>query len=190
MKRFRSYSKRKKTALLSVLALVIVGVAFGAWLIATIGGSAKSKAAALTAPTVTAPASVAMGDLFPSPVGTFAGSLWVEVNNPNSIPLVIDSFGISGAGPLTSDNPSCPTSNLQFRNEQVSDGNGDGTTSHGGPLDGATGANAVPSIVPANTTTLVQLKNSVSLVPAAPTECQGATFTFAAPKINMWFKTS
>jgi hypothetical protein len=191
MKRFRSYSKRKKTALLSVLALVIVGVAFGAWLIATIGGSAKARAAQLTAPTVTAPASVASGNLFPSPLGTFGGSLWVSVTNPNSVPLTIDSFGISGGGALTSDSASCPIANVQGRFEQVSDGDGDGLSTHGGPVDGATGINAVPSVVPGGgATTLVELKNTVSLVPAAPTACQGVTFTLNAPSINMWFKTS
>jgi hypothetical protein len=168
MKRFRSWSKRKKTAVVALVVLVFASAAFAAWFVTTLGGSGKAKGSTLVAPSVVSPTDGAVvGNLFPSATGT-AGSIYVLINNPNSVPLVVDAFGIPAGHPAaSSDTAACPASNLRFATNGI-DGDGDGTATI--PL-GTNGTNAVPSTIPANSgPTLVELKNSIGLVAAAPTD--------------------
>jgi hypothetical protein len=91
MKKLIATRRRKVAAIVTLLALVAVGVGIAAWVISGTGGG-RGKVGSLQAPTVTAPASFT-GTSTLLPGGS--GDVQVLVSNPNGVPLTITGFGLA-----------------------------------------------------------------------------------------------
>ena len=144
-------SRRIKILLAATMALVLagVGIAVAAWLVSGTG-SGSAKAGSLTSINVNS--ATATADLYPG--GT--GKLFLNVTNPNNIPLKIVSVTAipDPSFTITSNQPGCGAADLTFTNQS--------------------GLNIA---LAAGATVAFDLPGAVSMPASAANACQGATFT-------------
>lgn len=148
-------SRRIKILLAATMALVVagVGIAVAAWLVSGTG-SGSAKAGSLTSITVNS--ATATADLYPG--GT--GKLFLNVTNPNNIPLKIVSVTAipDPSFTITSNQPGCGAADLTFTPQS--------------------GLNIALAAAPAaGATVAFDLPGAVSMPASAANACQGATFT-------------
>lgn len=140
----------------SVVALVVGGMVFAAWLVPGTGtGYAKAKQAqALTTDDVGA---TSTDQLYPGATG----DVKVKVNNPNPFPVTVTAVDANGA--ISSDKANCTDvgadaskkTGVTFTNQTLSSGN----------------------VVPANGSLTLTLTNAVSMNNQSVNACQGAVFS-------------
>lgn len=148
---FWASRKRKLATVASSLALIAAGSALAAWLISATG-STGGKIGTLAAPTVTA-APASGSALLPGGTGDATAS----VQNPNNTPLKVTGVQDAGGAATFPQFSSCtgPTANVTVPTKTF----------------------ATPVNVPANTTTVITLPDSLKLDADAPNGCQGESFT-------------
>jgi hypothetical protein len=163
MRKLLRTKKGKALAALFVLALIAAVAAFAMWKVGA-EGRGTGKSGRLIAPTVAAASDTDLanveGDLLPGG----DGSLWVNINNPNTSPLYVRDVraGNHNSHIIPSDPTSCPSTNLSFANGYLSGGvfyDGEG----------------LPAIPPASNV-LFRLPRIIHLAADAPDGCQGITF--------------
>jgi hypothetical protein len=161
MKRLIATRRRKVAAIVTLLALVAVGVGVAAWLVSG-NGPGTAKTGSLIGPTISAPSwSGTTGLLLPGSVG----DVEVSIQNQNSTALTITSFQANGSTITTDQGINCTGVNF--------------TT--------PSGTVAVPQIVPANSTTAVRLVGAIGLIANAPGGCQNAVVTLGGSGVTVNF---
>lgn len=160
-------TKKKLLVGLPLLLLLATGAALAAWLISA-NGNATGKAATLSAPTVISGGTGSMtGDLFPGS----RGSLNIQVTNNNPVPLqLIEVEKGTMTAPVSLDTVNCPSSNVFW--------------------GGADAPLATPVSIPTGTNTILipaasfAASTGLMMNAAAPTGCQGVSFTLTGLKFD------
>jgi hypothetical protein len=159
------------------------GVAYAFWT-ATGTGSGSAQAKNFQALTINAGAAPG-GQLYPGLTAdgsTAGGDIVLSVSNPNPFPVTISSV-TSGSGALTVTNatPVGPETQAQANTACATTSGVSIATRNNPGMTYASGSNIPPSA--SNFT--VTISKVVSMSTASVTECQGATFTFAAAGVSL-----
>lgn len=161
----RLKTKKGIIALLAVIALIVAACAVAAWIVAS-DGAARGKAGTLTPPTVSKGLAASA---IPATPGN-PGSLSVSINNPAANgPLVITGWTINAGQLSSSDQSNCPAANFNLNARTL-------TTPQ---------YVAVPTGV-----TEIQLPMAMTVLPTAPSACQGVTVDTDPAMIHILFATS
>ena len=144
--------RRTFIGLVALAAVVLIGVALGAWSTST-SGSGYSKAGTASALVLSDASASTSGDLYPGA----SGDLKLKVANPNSFAVRITGVSLTSGGTITSNVAACNTG-----------GTGVSFTAQSGlSIDLAANATAAVYTIPGS----VQMSNS------SHNSCQGAVFT-------------
>ena len=175
---------RRGVAMATAAATVFSGgVAYAFWT-ATGTGSGSVQAKNFQALTINA-GTASGGQLYPGLTAngtSTGGNIALSVSNPNPFPVTISSVQAgSGALTVTNATPVSP--------ETQADANTACATTSGVSIitkSSPTVVYSAGSSIPANTNNFgVTISNVVSMSTASVTECQGATFTFAAAGVSL-----
>jgi hypothetical protein len=150
--------KRKKIALLAILAVALtaIGVAIAAW---TTGGSGSGQASAGTAASMSISAGTPSSSLYP----TASADVAAVVSNPNPYKVHVSSIAL-GAISVDAGHSGCNTASVSVTSPQDNSGSGWDVPAKSGGVNGSLN---------------VDMANAISMSNAANDSCQGATFTVA-----------